>query len=263
MDHVILPEKLSLWGVTSHYLNWFRSYLTERKQQTFTDGAFSDFYDVTCGIPQGSVLGPILFTVYINDLPACNLNSELRMYADNPTLTLSAEDPLVLQQRMSYDMNWIQSLLSANELWMSKKKFMLIGSHYTLSHINNNFSVKVNNTQMDRVVEHKYLGVHIDEFLKWHSHVKVITKKISAGLAFLKSIRPFILFDTRMSMYNALVMPCFNYCSTVWGNIGIALADKIQKLQNRATRILTFLITRYAQMCYWMSLAGKDLKLLG
>ena len=105
MDHVILPEKLSLWRVTSHYLNWFRSYLTERKQQTFTDGAFSDFYDVTCGIPQGSVLGPLLFTVYINDLPACNLFSELRMYADNPTLTLSAEDPLVLQQRMSYDMN--------------------------------------------------------------------------------------------------------------------------------------------------------------
>lgn len=122
MDHVILPEKLSLCGVTSHSLNWFRSYLTERKQQTFIDGAFSDFCDVTCGIPQGSVLGPLLFTVYINDLPACNLFSELRMYVHNPTLTLSAEDPLVLEQRMSYDMNWIQSLLSANELWMSKKK---------------------------------------------------------------------------------------------------------------------------------------------
>ena len=117
---------------------------------------------------------------------------------------------------------------------------MLIGSHYTLSHINNNFSVKVNNTQMDRVVKHKYLGVHIDETLKWHAHVKVITKKISAGLAVLKSIRPFILFDTGMSMYNALVMPCFNYCSTVWENIGIGLADKILKLQNRAARILTF-----------------------
>ena len=104
-DHVILPEKLSLCGVTSHSLNWFRSYLTERKQQTFTDRGLSDFCDVTCGIPQGSVLGPFLVTVYINDLPACSLFSELRMYADNPTLTLSAEDPLVLQQRMSYDMN--------------------------------------------------------------------------------------------------------------------------------------------------------------
>ena len=124
-------------------------------------------------------------------------------------------------------------------------------------------SVKINDASIYRVVEHKYLGVHTDERLKWHSHAKVITKKIAPGLTVLKRISPFILFETRMNTYNALGMPYFNYCSTVWGNIGIGLADKIQKLQNWAARILTFSNTRYAQMCYWMCLAGKDLKLLG
>ena len=121
-----------------------------------------------------------------------------------------------------------------------KTKFMLIGSHYKLSHMKKKFSVKVNDASIDRVVEHKYLGVHTDERLKWHSHVKVITKKISAGLTVLKRISPFTPFETRLNMYNALVMPYFNYRSTVWGNIGIGLADKIQKLQNWAARILTF-----------------------
>ena len=85
------------------------------------------------------------------------------MYADDTTLTLSAEDPLVLEQRMNYDMNHIQSWLSANKITLNvkKTKFMLIRSHYKLSHINNNFSVNVNNTPIDRVVERKYLRVHI------------------------------------------------------------------------------------------------------
>ena len=78
MDHVILLEKLSLYGVSSHSLNWVRSYLTERKQQTFIDGAFSGFCDVACRIPQGSILGPLLFSVYIDDpLPVTSsLNPE-------------------------------------------------------------------------------------------------------------------------------------------------------------------------------------------
>ena len=84
---------------------------------------------------------------------------------------------------------------------------MLIESHYKLSHIDNNFSVKDNNIPIDMVIEHQYLGVPIDESLKWHKHVKVITNKISAGLAVLKRIRPSIPFDTRMSMNNSLVMP--------------------------------------------------------
>ena len=83
MDHSILLGKLKLYGVSSQSLNWFQSSLSDRKQQTFIDGVQSDFCNITWGIPQGSILGPLLFTIYINDLPSCNLFSKPRMYADD------------------------------------------------------------------------------------------------------------------------------------------------------------------------------------
>ena len=95
-------------------------------------------------------------------------------------------------------------------------------------------------TPLERVIKHKSLGVQIDESLNWRPHIHTIAKKISAGIAILRRVSHFIQFDIRVNMYNELVMPYFNYCSAVWGNINKGLADKLQKLQNRAARILTY-----------------------
>ena len=92
----------------------------------------------------------------------------------------------------------------------------------------------------NRVIKHISLGVPIDESLNWRPHINTISKKISAGLAILKRVRRFISFDTKVNMYNALVMPYFNYCSAVWGNINKGLPGKLQKRQDRAARIVTF-----------------------
>ena len=121
----------NLSNVSSQSLNWFRFYLSDRKQQTFIDGVQSDFCNITCGIPKGYILGPLLFTIYINDLLSCNLFSKPRMYADDTTLTSSAEDPCVLEHKMNYDMNLIQSWLSANKLTLDvkKTKYMLISTY--------------------------------------------------------------------------------------------------------------------------------------
>ena len=141
---------------------------------------------------------------------------------------------------------------------MKKTKYMLIGSKFKLSQIHNDFTDKVHNTPLDRVTKHKTLGVHSDESLNWRPHINAISKKISAGLAILKRVSTTIPFGTIMNMYNALVMPYFNYYSTVWGNIGKRLSDKIQKLQNRAARIhTTFQITKLAQVFCWMNLARE------
>ena len=186
MDHAILLGKLKLCWVSS--LNWFRSYLSDRKQQTFIDGIQSDFCNITCGISQGSILGSLLFTIYINDLPSCNLFSKPRMYADDTTLTSSAEDPCVLEHKMNYDMNLIQSWLSAHKLVLNvkKTKYVLIGSQFKLFQINSDFTVKVNNTPLKRVIKHKSLGVQIDESLNWRPYINSISKKMFAGIAILK-----------------------------------------------------------------------------
>ena len=104
-------ESLNSTGsVLNISLNLFRSYLSDRQhEQTVIDGVQSDICNVTCGILQGSSLGTLLFTIYINDLPSCNLFSKPRMYADDTTFTSSAEDPCVLERKMNYDMNLIQS----------------------------------------------------------------------------------------------------------------------------------------------------------
>ena len=98
--------------------------------------------------PQGSILGPLLFTVYINDLPSCNLFSKPRMYADDTTLTSSAEDPYSLEHKMNCDMNLIQSWLTANKLTLNvkKTKYILIGNNFKLSQIHDDFTVKVHYT---------------------------------------------------------------------------------------------------------------------
>ena len=94
---------------------------------------------------------------------------------------------------------------------------MLIGSQFKLSQINSNFTVKLNNTPLERVIKHKSLGVHIDESLNWRPHIHTISKKISAGIAILRSVSHFIPFDTGVNMYNALVMPYFNLLKSFVG----------------------------------------------
>ena len=204
MDHSILLQKLEFYGVRSQTLARFKSYLTGRKQKTLVGGELSDFCTLTCGIPLGSILGPLLFILYINDLPSCGVFSKPRMHADDTTLTSAAEDPDTLQVKMNSDLDKIQTWLKVNKLTLNvkKTKYMLIGSRPILDLVSNNFAVKVDNIPRERVTVYKSLGVSVDEDLKWKAHIEEISKKISAGLSVLKRLSPTIPFETRQIMYN-------------------------------------------------------------
>ena len=122
MDHSILLQKLEFYGVRSQMLTWFKSYLIGRKQKTLVGGELSDFCTLTCGIPQGSILGPLLFILYINDPPSCGVFSKPRTYADDTTVTSAAEDPDTLQVKMNSDLDKIQTWLKVNKLTLNVKK---------------------------------------------------------------------------------------------------------------------------------------------
>ena len=241
VDHEILLKKLNFYGVDSISLKWFQSYLTDRKQRTYVNGSLSDYGSTVCGVPQGSILGPLLFLIYINDLPASGLSSTPRLYADDTCLTLTSHDPNDLQIKLNSDLNKVQSWLQANKLSLNvkKTKYSIIATQYKVAYLDHQPDVRINGHSVDRVRTHRYLGVEIDDTLTWHSQIDQIVKKVSAGLAILKRTRALVPRDILINMYNALVVPYFDYCSPVWGCIGKCQSERLQKLQNRAARIIT------------------------
>ena len=178
------------------------------------------------------------------------------MYADDTTLTSSAEDPCVLEHKFNCDMNLIQSWLPANKLTLNvkKTKFMLIGSQFKLSQTNSDFTVKVSYSPLERVIKHKSLGVQIDESLNWRPHIHTISKKISSGIAILKRVSHFIPFDTRVNMYNALVMPYFTV--VLYGVISI-IKTNFKRCRIGLLELSPFLVMRFAKVFCWMSLSEK------
>ena len=163
-----------------------------------------------------------------------------------------------MEHKMKYHVNLIQSWLSANKLTLNvkKTKYMLIGSQFNLSQINSDFTIKVNNTPLERVIEHKSLEVQLDESLNWRPHTNTISKK-NIRWSCYKRVSHFIPFDTEVNMYNTLVMPYFNYCGAVWGNINKGEVDKLQICRTGLLEFSPFLTVRFAQVFCWMSLAEK------
>ena len=241
VDHEILLNKLNAYGIKGTAGNWLRSYLNERNQKYFVNGHFSSNRLLQCGVPQGTILGPLLFLIYINDLPNCLIHSRARMFADDTNLTYASNNIHEINHNLNEDLANVSEWLSANKLTLNQTKteFMLIGSRQRINTFQSTPLLVINNVPVKQVSHTKSLGVHIDENLSWNVHIEKLSKKVASGIGALKRIRPYVPFTTMQLIYKCLVQPYFDYCSAVWDSCSSYLVNKLQKLQNRAARVLT------------------------
>ena len=164
------------------------------------------------------------------------------MYADDTSITYASNDVEEIERCVNIDLDRIRIWLAANKLTLNttKTEFLLIGSRQRLSTLERNPQIEINKFPIKQVSTSKSLGVHIDENLSWESHINEISKKIASGISAIKRIRYFLPFEILLNVYSSLVQPHFDYCNVVWGNCSKNLSSKLQKLQNRASRVLTF-----------------------
>ena len=185
---------------------------------------------------------PLLFLVYINDLPNCLNEGIPRMFADDTNISFSSNTFSDLEHLINFELQSLNRWLIANKLSLNiaKTEFMVIGSRQRLATFDDpELCVTVNNASVKQVKFAKTLGVTLDENLTWRDHVEVISKKISSGIGALKRIRELIDQDTAIKAYQGFIEPYFSYCAPVWDGLGHTLSDRLQKLQNRAARVIT------------------------
>ena len=193
---------------------------------------------LNCGVPRGSIIGPLLFLVYINDLPNCLNVGTPRMYADDTNVTFSTVTIPDLESQINSDLKYINRWLKANKLSLNvaKTEFMVISSRQKLQSLNDyTMNIHINGVPINQSNQSKSLGLIIDENLSW----KAQSKKVSSDIGALKRVRPFASMHTAIRIYKGLIEPHFDHCSAVWDGLTQQLSERLQKLQNRAIRVIT------------------------
>ena len=211
INHGILHKMKEQFGISNIELKLFESYLSDREQVTFVNGVKSSSKRIVCGVSQGSILGPLLFLLYINDLPDCLEKSTPCLYADDTQIFSSAKDCEELNANLNHDLHNVSQWLVKNKLHhhSAKTKLMYVGSNHSLNKIDDEFPVMINDQPIPRVHSISCLRVKLDETLNWEEHIDVVCKKVGTGVGILRRIKPYVLANILISIYNALIQHYF------------------------------------------------------
>eukprot|EP00732_Lithocolla_globosa_P001804 Lithocolla_globosa_v1_NODE_1001_length_2963_cov_36.286107.p1 type:complete len:390 gc:universal NODE_1001_length_2963_cov_36.286107:1758-2927(+) len=221
VNHKILLRKLEKYGVCGSALAWITDYLTNRYQYIKGGGGIDDseMKQVICGVPQGSILGPLLFIIYINDFLDILKYLDPTIFADDTTLMSFEKDLELLTERVHEDLKAASDWFQVNKLTLNiKKTHYIVFSHETRHSINHLIRIHINGHTIKRVDNIKHLGVIFHQHIGWHKHINHILKKVSKFLIIFSYIRKFVDIDKLMLMYNAFIYPHFLYCNLIWGN---------------------------------------------
>lgn len=239
IDHELLLMKLLSYGFKDSATDFMRSYLANRKQCVMFNGTFSNIETLQCGIPQGSCLGPLLFSIFVNDLPYVSKNAGMVIYADDTTMYVSAENneqvSRLLQQELMLVSEWVMG--NRLKLNVSKTKCMVLGSKHALR-TDQKLCLHLQGAAVEQVKEAKLLGVTIDETLSWSTHINNIVAKMSKCISTIRR-SAYLLSDTTTKLVTqSLVLSNLDYCPTIWSSASKQELAKLQLTQNRAARLV-------------------------
>ena len=237
IDHEILLNKLVYLGLSNEVVNWFKSYLTKRLNYVQIANKLSTSSIVTCGVPQGSILGPLLFLIYVNDMSQ-SVDCELLLYADDSCLIFSDKDTKNIETALNVNFSSLCDWFVDNKLsiHLGKTESILFGTRRRL-----NKQGTLNITYKDKIVKQKthvkYLGCILDDVLSGNNMASHILSKVNGKLKFLYRKQNFLNKTTRRLICNALIQPHFDYaCSSWYPLLTQGLKNKIQILQNKCIR---------------------------
>lgn len=241
VSHDILISKLNRYGVEGTALVWFRNYFINREQFVYLNGFFSKTSKISFGVPQGSILGPLLFLIYINDLFLCCDHFLPILFADDTNLIAVHEDFVTLIQHVNDELKILSNWFRTNKLTLNVKKcnFMIfhnINKFYPKEHA----CIEIDGAPVTQVASTKFLGVLIDEGLTWSKHVDLVCTRSSKMLNILRIVLPSIHSSAHLTLYYSFLFPFMNYCNVVWGATSPTYLAKIVKIQKKFLRMISY-----------------------
>ena len=235
INHDILLDKLKFYGIRGPVLEWFRSYLDQRKQYVEYLNCNSNTMSITCGVPQGSVLGPLLFLIYMNDLPDCLKSTNSILFADDTSLYKSSKNIVELYDRMNDELLILSDWFRSNKLSLNvgKCNYMLFTN---IRNVEDWLELKIGRETIKKSETVKFLGLILDDKLTWNQHIKMCSSKVSGSLYALNRIKHLVSRKYLRSLYFAMIFPHISYGITIWGSTYNIHKRKLIIAQKRAIR---------------------------
>ena len=243
ISHSLLLNKLPSYGITDRELGWFTDYLFLRKQSVEVNGTLSNAYPVYTGVPQGSILGPLLFLLHMNDIGRCLKHSSIITYADDTVLFTSSKCVHDIERRLNEDINSVHRWLNENELILNLKKgkteSMLFGTGKKLSLLGGKqLEIHVDGKLINSTTTYKYLGVHLDPTLTLATHFDKTCKKAASRVNMMRKIRNSLTSNAAEALYRTMVLPIFTYCGTLSLGLPDSRLKRIRRIENRGKNVI-------------------------
>ena len=215
VEHPKLLSKLEHYGIRGQALNWFKSYLNDRKQFVSVGSSHSSTKPITFGVPQGSILGPLLFIIYINDLPQISELAKFIMYADDANIFIIGNSPDEVYNKLEILCSALIRWVDSNGLALNLKKtnYMIFSRQKSINYRD----VVISGVTIERKTEARFLGVILDEKLSWSQHIAAVKMKMSRYIGIMYKLKKHLPLEARLQIYHSFVQSHLNYCSLIWG----------------------------------------------